>query len=36
LLLLDRFGPCASVHRRSVAPVARRLQRDLLDAERAS
>jgi len=30
LALLERFGPCPH-HRRSVAPVQRRLQRDLLD-----
>ena len=30
LALLERFGPCP-LHRRSVAPVRRRLQRDLLD-----
>jgi len=32
LQLLARFGPCAEVHRRSVAPVMKQLQRDLLDA----
>lgn len=32
LQLLTRFGPCAEVHRRSVAPVMRQLQRNLLDA----
>jgi len=30
LQLLERLGPCAAVHRRSVAPVIRQLQRDLL------
>jgi len=29
LQLLERFGPCASVHRRSVAPVMKQLQRRL-------
>lgn len=33
LQLLDRFGPCAAVHRRSVAPVIRRLQQDLIGPE---
>jgi len=32
LKLLEQFGPCAS-HRRSVAPVIRRLQRDLIGSE---
>ena len=30
LRLLERFGPCAAVHRRSVTPVMRQMQRDLL------
>lgn len=29
LQLLERFGPCASVHRRSVAPVMKQLQQRL-------
>jgi len=33
LRLLERFGPCAGVHRRSVAPVIRRLQQDLIGRE---
>jgi ribonuclease HII len=34
LNLLERFGPCANIHRRSVAPVIRRLQRDLIGPQR--
>lgn len=30
LELLERFGPCATVHRRSVAPVMKQLQPNLL------
>jgi len=30
LMLLERFGPCTAVHRRSVAPVMRQLQPDLI------
>ena len=32
LQLLARLGPCAAVHRRSVAPVMKHFQRKLLDA----
>lgn len=34
LKLLEQFGPCANIHRRSVAPVIRRLQRDLIGPQR--
>jgi ribonuclease HII len=33
LRLLEQFGPCDGVHRRSVAPVIRRLQQDLIRRE---
>jgi ribonuclease HII len=33
LQLLERFGPCAAVHRQSVAPVARQLQQRLLGTD---
>jgi ribonuclease HII len=33
LNLLEQFGPCCGVHRRSVAPVMRHLQRTLIGTE---
>jgi len=33
LELLERFGPCAEVHRRSVAPVLKQLQPNLLGGD---
>jgi len=36
LRLLEQFGPCTSVHRRSVAPVMRQLQRDPVATDRVN